>query len=45
VREPPTQLARGLAAGRFVVSVEMPLPRDIAPDKVVAEAVRSAAPA
>lgn len=34
----PTELARELEAGHFVVSVEMPPPRGIAPDKVVAGA-------
>jgi homocysteine S-methyltransferase len=36
--EGPTELARALAEGRFVVSVEMPPPKGIAPDKIIAGA-------
>jgi len=36
--EEPTELARALDAGHFVVSVEMPPPKGIAPDKIVAGA-------
>ncbi len=38
VPEQPTQLARKLAAGRFVVTVEMPPPRSYTAQKVIASA-------